>query len=149
MAMSSSGLIVITWRDILDASGIAVNLDSDLGKCALFTNVISNNLSTDTAYGTSPFNANEVSGSGYSAGGALLTGTTFTESPTGTLKWDADDVDWTTSTITNARGAANYADYLSDELIALTNFGGDYSTVAGLFRIQWHSLGIATLDLTP
>lgn len=149
MALSSSGLCIPTWRDILDATQLAVDLDSELHRIAMFTNTVTNNLSTDTAYGTSPFNANEAAGTGYTAGGELLTGTTFTESPTGTLKWDANDVDWVTSTITNARAALAYADALANEILALINFGSDYSTVAGLFRIQWHANGIVTLDITP
>jgi hypothetical protein len=149
MALSSSGLVIPTWRDILDATQLGIDFDAETHRVAMFTNAVTNNLSTDTAYGTSPFNANEVSGTGYTAGGELLTGTTLTESPTGTLKWDANDVDWATSTITNARGAIAYADALANEILALWNFGSDYSTVAGLFRIQWHSNGLVTIDLTP
>lgn len=150
MAFSSSGLFVVTWIDILDATQLAINLDLDTHKIAMFTNSITTpNFSTNTTYGAAPFNANEVSGTGYSAGGAALTGTTVTESPSGTIKWDGDDVDWTSSTISNARGAVGYADALGDELIAAIAFGADYSTVAGLFRIQWHASGIVTIDITP
>lgn len=150
MALATSGLFIPTWMDALDASQLALNLDLDTHKVAMFTNSITTpNFSTNTAYGVAPFNAAEVSGTGYTAGGALLTGTTLTDSPSGTLKWDGDDVDWTSSTISAARGAAAYADALADELIALIAFGADYSTVAGLFRIQWHASGIVTIDITP
>jgi hypothetical protein len=64
--------------------------------------------------------------------------------------WDATDVAWAASTITNARGALIYADALAgNNGIVLVNFGGDYSTVAGTFTIQWPPTGILTLDLTP
>lgn len=116
----------------------------------MFTNTLTPNFSTDTAYGVAPYNANEVSGTGYTAGGVLLTGTTVAESPTGTLKFDASDVSWTTSTIANARCALIYADALAgNNAIVLINFGADYSTSAGTFSIQWASGGIFTIDLTP
>lgn len=150
MAVTASGLFVPTWIDILDTTQLAVDLDLETHKVAMFTNSITPNFSTDTAYGVSPYNANEVSGTGYSAGGAALTGTAVSESPTGTLMWDGSDVSWTTSTITNARCALVYADALAgNNAIVLVNFGADYSTTAGTFTIQWASGGIFTIDLTP
>lgn len=116
----------------------------------MFTNSITPNFSTDTAYGVAPYNANEVSGTGYTAGGTALTGTAVSESPAGTLMWDASDVSWTTSTISAARCALIYADALAgNNAIVLVNFGADYSTSAGTFTIQWASGGIFTIDLTP
>ncbi len=150
MAITASGLFLPTWLDILDTTQLAIDLDLETHKVAMFTNSITPNFSTDTAYGVAPYNANEVSGTGYTAGGALLTSTTVTESPTGTLMWDGADVAWTTSTITNARGALAYADALGgNNAIVLINLGADYSTVAGTFTIQWAATGILTLDLTP
>jgi hypothetical protein len=150
LAISASGLFLPTWIDVLDTTQLALDLDLETHKCALFTNSVTPNFSADTAYGVSPWNANEVSGTGYTSGGTVLTNTAVSESPTGTLKWDADDVSWTTSTITNAKGALIYADALAgNNAILLVNLGADYSTVAGTFLISWASGGIATLDLTP
>lgn len=150
MAVTASGLFVTTFLDAFDTTQLAIDLDLDTHKVAMFTNSITPNFSTDTAYGVSPYNANEVSGTGYSAGGTALTGTTFTESPAGTVMWDATDVSWSTSTITNARCALAYADVLvGNNAIVLVNFGADYSTSAGTFTIQWASGGIFTIDLTP
>lgn len=150
MAITVSGLYVTTWLDVLDTTQLALDLDLETHKVAMFTNSITPNFSTDTAYGSAPYNANEVSGTGYTAGGALLTSTTLTESPTGTIMWDAADTSWSTSTITNARGALCYADALAgNNAIVFVNFGSDYSTVAGTFTIQWASGGIFSLDLTP
>jgi hypothetical protein len=103
MAVSVSGLFVPTWLDILDTTQLAVDLDLETHKLAMFTNTITPNFSTDTAYGVAPYNANEVSGTGYTAGGTVITTTTVTESPTGTVMWDAADTQWASSTITNAR----------------------------------------------
>lgn len=150
MAVTASGLFVSTWRDVLDTTQLALDLDLDTHKVAMFTNSITPDFSADTAYGVSPYDANEVSGTGYTAGGATLTGTTWTESPTGTLMWDATDPSWTTSTITSARAALYYADALAgNNAICLQNFGADFSTTAGTFTIQLASGGIFNLDLTP
>lgn len=150
MAVTASGLFVPTWRDILDTTQLAIDLDLDTHKGAMFTNTITPNFSTDTAYGVTPYDANEVSGTGYTAGGAALTGTTFTETPTGTLTWDATDLAWAGSTISNARCVLLYADALvGNNAIILVNFGADYSTVSGTFTIQWSASGITYLDITP
>ncbi len=150
MAVTVSGLYLATFIDVLDTTQLALDLDLETHRVAMFTNSITPNFSTDTAYGVSPYNANEVSGTGYTAGGALLTTTTVAESPTGSIKWDADDTSWSTSTITSARCALVYADDLAgNNAIALINFGADYSTVAGTFMIQWASGGLTVLDITP
>jgi hypothetical protein len=150
MAITASGLFVPTWLDVLDTTQLAVDLDLETHKLALFTNTITPNFSTDTAYGVAPYNANEVSGTGYTAGGTVLTSTTWTESPTGTLMFDVADTQWASSTITNARGGLGYADALAgNNALFLVNFGADFSTVAGLFLIAWAAAGVFTWDITP
>lgn len=150
MAVTVSGLFVPTWIDVLDTTQLALDLDLETHRVAMFTNTITPNFSTDTAYGVAPYNANEVTGAGYTAGGALLTGTTVTESPAGTIMWDATDTSWASSTITNARCALIYADALAgNNAICLVNFGADYSTSNGTFTIQWAAAGIFTWDITP
>lgn len=150
MAITASGLFVLTFMDVLDTTQLALDLDLETHKVALFTDSVSPNFSSDTAYGVAPYNANEVSGTGYTAGGTALTSTALTESPTGTLMYDAADTDWASSTITNAKGALIYADALAgNNAICLVNFGSNYSTNNGLFRIQWAATGVFTWDLTP
>lgn len=150
MAVTASGLYVPTWLDVLDLTQLALDLDAETHRVAMFTNTITPNFSTDTAYGVAPYNANEVTGTAYTAGGALLTTTTFTESPAGTLMWDAADTSWAASTIANARCGLIYADALAgNNAIVLVNFGADYSTTNGTFTIQWAAGGIFTLDITP
>lgn len=149
MAVTASGLFIPTFRDVLDASQLAIDFDAENHKCAMFTDSITPNFSTDTAYGSAPYNANEVSGTGYTAGGAAVTGTTLTESPTGSLMWDANDVSWASSTIPNCRCCLIYADAVADQAILLVNFGGDYASNAGTFLIQWAATGMFAWDLTP
>ena len=150
MAITASGLFLATFIDVLDTTQLALDLDLESHKVAMFTNSITPNFSTDTAYAVSPYNANEVSGTGYTAGGTALTSTTVTESPTGSIMWDAADTSWASSTISSARGALIYADALAgNNAICLINFGADYSTTSGQFLITWASTGIFAADLTP
>lgn len=149
MTITNSGMFLPTWIDILDTTQLAINLDLTSHKVALFTDTLTPNYSTDTAYAVSPYNANEVSGTGYTAGGVALAGTVVSD-VAGTLKWDANDVQWTTSTITGAKGALIYADALAGKnAIVLVTLGTSYSTSAGTLLISWNSLGIVNLDLTP
>lgn len=149
MAVTASGLFLATFIDALDTTQLALDLDLETHKVAMFTNSITPNFDSDTAYGVSPYNANEVSGTGYSAGGVALTTTTFTGS-SGTMTFDAADTSWSSSTITNARCALIYADALAgNNAIALVNFAADFSTNNGTFLITWSGSGIWTWDATP
>lgn len=149
MTITVSGLYVATLVDALDTTQLALDLDLETHKVAMFTNSITPNFTTDTAYAVSPYDANEVSGTGYSAGGVALSTTTFTGS-SGSATFDAADTSWSSSTITNARGALVYADALAgNNAICLVNFGADYSTNNGTFQITWHATGIFVIDFTP
>lgn len=155
MAITASGLYVANWIDILDATQLAIDLSLTTHRLALYNNTHTPNFSTDTAYTAT----NEVSGTGWAAGGVALsaaaaggtsTSPTVTESPTGTLMYDMGDVSVASTTLTNARGVMLYADALAgNNAIVLVNFGADFSTVAGTFGIQWASGGVFNIDLTP
>ncbi|NCN39987.1 hypothetical protein GW916_01930 [bacterium] len=92
---------------------------------------------------------NEVTGTGYSAGGsALATKTVTADNTDNEGVFDADDVAWTTSTIT-ARGAVLYkargGASSADELICYIDFGSDKISTAGTFTIAWNAEGIVNL----
>jgi len=147
MAVTASGLFVLTFRDILDSTQMAVDTGSDTFKCAMITNSSTPNFETHDHW--SDLSGNEVSGTGYTAGGAALTSITL-GNDSGTLKFDAADTSWTTATISSARAAVIYDDTLTnDPLICLVNFGADYASSAGTFQITWNASGIWTIDLTP
>lgn len=149
MAVTASGLFVATFVDALDTTQLALDLDLDTHKIALFNNSITPNFTTDTAYGAGTYGSNEVTGTNWASGGVALTGTTFTAS-SGSAIFDATDVSVATTTITGARCGVIYADALAgNNLILLVNFGGDYSTVAGTFAITWDAGGIWSWDMTP
>lgn len=151
MAVTDSGLFVLTFIDVLDTTQLAVDLDLETHKVALFTNSITPNFSTDTAYGVAPYNANEIAnGGGYTTGGVALTSTALSESPTGSIMWDAADSSWTSSTITSARCCLIYGDALAgNNAFCLVDFNADFSTNNGTFLITWAATGIFAWDLTP
>jgi hypothetical protein len=149
MAVTASGLFLPTFRDIMDTSQITIDWDLETHKGALFNNSITPNFDSDTAYGAAPYNANEVTGTNWAAGGVALTGTTVSIS-SGTLILDATDVSVASTTLTAARCYLLYADASAgNEALVLVNFGADYSTSNGTFAITWAAGGYASLDLTP
>lgn len=149
-AFASSGLYVTNWIDILDGTQLAIDTSLTTHKWAMYTNTLTPNFSTDTAYAAT----NEVSGTGYSAGGRTIAAgggsPTTTESPTGTLMYDQNDMVWPSPTSVTAHGAILYADALAgDNLIVALTFGADFTSTAGTFTIQFASGGVFTIDLTP
>jgi hypothetical protein len=102
----------------------------DTFKLALFTSSASLGAST-TAYSTS----NEVSGTGYSAGGATLTSVTpVLDSSTAVC--DFSDVSFTSASFT-ANGCLIYNSSQSDKAVAVIAFGGDKTVSSGTFTIQF------------
>lgn len=100
----------------------------DAFKLALYTSSATLDAST-TAYTTS----NEVTGTGYTAGGGALTNVTPTSSGT-TAFTDFADLTFSTATIT-ARGCLIYNSTDSDKAVAVLDFGGDKTSTAGDFTI--------------
>jgi hypothetical protein len=92
---------------------------------------------------------NEVSGTGYTAGGASLANKAVTADNTDNEGvFDADDVTWSTSTIT-ARYAVVYKSTGSDAtspIICVLDFGSDKVSSAGNFTITWAAEGILNLN---
>ena len=145
-AFSLSGLYLTNWIDILDATQLAIDTSLTTHKWAMYTNTLSPNFSTDVSYSTT----NEVSGTGYTAGGQTILSPTTTESPTGTLMYDMADQVWASPTSVTARGAILYADALTNNnLIVAMTFGADFTSTAGTFTIQFAATGVFTIDLTP
>jgi len=91
---------------------------------------------------------NEVTGTGYTAGGAEIANGAVTQDNTDNEGvYDGDDVTWSSSTIT-ARGAVIYKSTgvsANDLLVAYLDFGSDKSSSAGNFTIQWNAEGIVNL----
>jgi hypothetical protein len=125
-----------------------IDFNSDAIKVALCTSAY-----TPDQDGHDFFNdiTNEVTGTGYTAGGLTLTGCTITYTGgTNTLKFDADDATWSASTIT-ARYAVVYdstpGTAATNPLILYVDFDADVSSTAGDFKITWDAAGLATVTV--
>ena len=118
--------------------------NGDTFKIALYTNSASFNAAT-TAYTTS----NEVTGTGYTAGGNTLTRVDPTSSGT-TAFTDFADTTWTDATIT-ARGALIYKSGGGNPAVAVLDFGADKTSSAGDFTITFPTADSsnAIIRLTP
>jgi hypothetical protein len=93
---------------------------------------------------------NEVTGTGYTAGGATLASKTITyTAATNIIAMDAADVTWAASTIT-ARYAVIYDDSpaSSKPLLAYVDFGADQSSNNGNFTITWDANGILKITVS-
>lgn len=97
-------------------------------KIALYTSSATLGAST-TAYSAT----NEVSGTGYTAGGNTLTNVTPTTSGTTALT-DFADSSWTSSTIT-ARGCMIYNSTNSNRTVGVWDFGSDQVSSSGTFTV--------------
>lgn len=101
-------------------------------KIALFTSAATLGAAT-TAYSVT----NEVSGTGYTAGGNTLTISTNPTTSGTTAYLDFADTTWAAATIT-ARGALIYkADGVTNPAVAVLDFGSDKTSTAGDFTIQF------------
>ncbi|MEM4720574.1 MAG: hypothetical protein QXT73_00755 [Candidatus Methanomethylicaceae archaeon] len=124
----------------LDGSG------SQTFKVALVTSSYTPDIDNHTSWANI---TNEVSGAGYTSGGATLSGlTVFRDLTNDKGVFDANDVVWTNSTIT-ARGAVIYRSDPSDPtqrwLVCYFDFTTDKSSSSGDFTIQWNANGILNL----
>jgi hypothetical protein len=100
-------------------------------KIALYTSSASLDAAT-AAYTTS----NEVSGTGYSAGGNTLSISTNPTTGGTTAFLSFATTTWSTATIT-ARGALIYQAGGSTPAVAVLDFGGDKTSTAGDFQITF------------
>jgi hypothetical protein len=125
-----------------------IDWDSDTIKVALLTNSYTPNQDTHNYY--DDVVANQVTGTGYTAGGLTLTNKTNTYVPdTNTIILDAENVTWSSSTIT-ARYAVIYSvggTNATSPLIGYVDFGSDQSSSNGNFTITWDSTGIVRITV--
>ena len=102
-------------------------------KIALFTSSATLGAGT-TAYAATGMN--EMSGTGYTAGGKALTSVTPTLDST-TACCDFDDISWTSATFT-ANACLIYNDSASgDPAVCVVAFGGDNAVSSGTFTNQF------------
>ncbi len=119
-------------KELLEGTHNFKNSGGSTFKLALFTSSATLGAAT-TAYATT----NEVSSSGtnYTAGGNALTRVDPSTSGTTALT-DFADLTFSTATIT-ANGALIYNSSASDKAVIVLAFGGDKTSTAGDFTIQF------------
>jgi hypothetical protein len=127
-----------------------IKLDTDTLKVMLCTSAYTPNQDTHR-YKSSV--TNEVTGAGYTAGGATLAGVAVTYTAgTNTLMLDANDPSWASSTIT-ARYAVFYdstpATDATRPLISFVDFGADVTSTNGPYTVAVDAAGIVTLTAAP
>ena len=135
MAFSGNYMCTSFKQELLEGAHNFKNSGGDTFKLAMYTNSASFNAAT-TAYTTS----NEVSGSGYSAGGGTLTRVDPSLSGTTALT-DFSDLTFTSATVT-ARGALIYNTTTgggsgTTDTVVVLDFGSDKTSTAGDFTIQF------------
>lgn len=120
MAITQAMCTVFKLGDVLAA---------DVFKIALYTSAADLGAAT-TVYAVT----NEVVGTGYTAGGATLSG--FARGSSGTTAWFDWTVDpaWASSTIT-ARGALIYNSSRSNAAVAVLDFTSDKTSTNGTFTV--------------
>jgi len=121
----------------------SIDLDTDTIKVALVT---SSYTPDQDAHDFFDDVTNEVSGTGYTAGGATLASKTVTQDNTNNRGvFDAADTSWTNTSIASIRGAVIYKSTgtaSTSRLIAYIDFATDYAVINGTFQITWHADGI-------
>jgi hypothetical protein len=124
-----------------------VDWDTDTIKVALTTSSYTPNQDTHDYFNDV---TNEVSGTGYTAGGNTLASKTITyDDANNVIVLDAADSTWASSTIT-ARYAVVYASTgtaSTSPLIGYVDFGSDQSSTNGNFTITWDSTGIVRVTV--
>ena len=124
-----------------DMAAKAVDMDSDTFKVGLLNNSHTFTAANDTWADVS---ANEVSATGYTAGGGTLASPAITEAAT--FKWDATDQTWTITGSITAYHAVIYDTTNADSLVCSIDFGAAKTATDGDFKIQWNASGIITMS---
>lgn len=121
--------------DLLDGEH---DFGADTFKIALYTSSATLDAST-TAYSAT----DETSGTGYTAGGNTLTVSTTPTSSGTTAYISFSNTTWSTASIT-ARGALIYNSTNANKAVAVLDFGGDKTSTAGDFTINFPTADAAT-----
>lgn len=112
-----------------------IDCDTDTFKAMLVTSTYAPNKDTDTKRSNV---TNEVSGTGYTAGGVTSAVTVTKDTANDKVTIQFASVSWASSTIT-ARGCVYYKSRggasSADELVAYDDFGADVSSTGGTFSV--------------
>lgn len=114
-----------------------IDCDTDTFYVMLVTNSYTENKDTHTKRSDI---TNEVSGTGYTAGGVSVTVTVTKDTANDRIDISLGGTSWASSTITNARKAIYYkrrgGAATADELVACIDNGSDVSTINGTLTLS-------------
>ncbi len=138
MAFTGNFMCTSFKKELMEAKHNFLLSGGNTFKLAMYTNSASFTAAT-TAYTAT----NEVSGTGYSAGGGTLTRVDPASSGT-TAYTTFSDLTFSTATVT-ARGALIYNDTAAgDPTVIVLDFGADKTSTAGDFTIQFPTADAST-----
>ncbi len=155
MAFGGSGFFTQSFVDLIDGTALLL-WGSATWNIALFNDTATPDFTVtaaNSAYGVGVWATNEVSGTGWSAGGpTLVTTSPVKESPAaGQVIMDATDVSETATTLVNAEGCLIYRGSLTtpvvDQGLIVVDFGAAYSTTNGTFAVTFDTNGVAYHDI--
>lgn len=134
---------------VVKAFNKEIDWDSDIIKVMLVTSTYVPNQDTHDYKNDI---SGEVSGTGYTAGGKVLTTKTITYNSTDNIIiLDADDVIWEGISISNARYAVFYDDSPSTDttkvLLWYVDFGEAKSVTNGTIKLTFNASGIVNIDI--
>ncbi|MFI6909873.1 hypothetical protein ACIBKY_52035 [Nonomuraea sp. NPDC050394] len=144
----ASGVYLPTFEDILDATALGLVWDAEDHQAALYnaTKAGAVDYNANTAYSAT----NEISGTGYTAKGVVVTNTAFTRPGAGVSKFSSNAFQWTGSTLSGVRFIDFFAEGVSgDPLMFGVDLVSPYNTSDGTLLVTPHSNGLVTFDLTP
>jgi hypothetical protein len=131
-----------------DALRGLVDFDTDTFRVMLVNSTyaaIADETKKDSHLKRSAVTSNQVTGTGYTAGGEVVTVTVTKDTANNRIDISLGSASWATSTIT-AHGAVYYksrggAD-TADELVAFIDFGGAVTSTAGTFSLTASTLRV-------
>lgn len=133
------------YQQLGDTSVTPINLKTDTIKIALCTSSYTPDIDAHEFFDDI---TNEVTGSGYTAGGATLTVTTSKDETDNEGVFDAADVSWTIAGSFSARYAIIYKSTgtaSTSPLICYLDFGTDKNVDNEVFQLTFNAEGILNL----
>lgn len=150
-------LLFPTFKGIQQGTGLSSAVPVDLNTDPIFAMLVNSTYFALSAAAQKAFDFRndvttyEITGTGYTAGGAALASLTLNASGDYYI-WDAADPSWTTATIT-ARGVilfkrvgADMSTPADDPLICSLDFGADKVSTAGTFQVIFDAGGIISFQ---
>lgn len=143
----ASGVYLPSFEDLLEAA-ISLDWDEEDHRWALYTSArtAAANFNTDSAY--SP--TNEISGTGYVAGGEVVTGTAFSRPGNAISRFSSNAVLWEGTTLSGIDWVDMYAaEVAGDPLMLGLDLPSSVNTSDGDLLITPHPNGLVSFNLVP